>query len=142
MAGRISLVSCVKSKLKSPAPAQDLYVSTLFKSMKRYALENTDGWFILSAEHGLLRPSQIIAPYERTLKTMPKRDRVEWAERVQRQLLEVLPASATVVILAGEDYRGGLVPFLNKHGFIIEVPMKGLKFGPQLRWLKEHFRNG
>ena len=104
---------------------------------RRYAEQNADDWFILSAEHGVLRPDQVIGPYEHTLKTMPKRDRRAWAERVQRQLLELLPAGAVVVVLAGERYREGVVPFLESHGFTVEVPMFGLKFGPQLRWLKE-----
>jgi hypothetical protein len=68
---------------------------------------------------------------------MSKRDRVAWAERVQRQLLKLLPAGAAVVVLAGCRYREGVVPFLESHGFTVEVPMVGLKFGPQLRWLKK-----
>ena len=56
---------------------------------------------------------------------MPKRDRVAWAERVQRQLLELLPAGAVVVVLAGDRYREGVVPFLESHGFTVEVPMDG-----------------
>ena len=117
--------------------AEDMYISQLFMGMRRYAEQNADAWFILSAEHGVLQPDQVIAPYERTLKKMPKRDRVAWAERVQRQLLELLPAGAMVVVLASAPYREGVVPFLKSHGFKVEVPMVGLKFGQQLHWLKE-----
>jgi cytoplasmic iron level regulating protein YaaA (DUF328/UPF0246 family) len=137
MANRVVLVSCVKTKRKSAAAAQDLYTSQLFKGMRRYAEQNADAWFILSAEHGVLRPDQVVAPYERTLKTMPKSERIAWAERVRCQLLELLPAGAVVVVLAGNRYREGVVPFLESRGFRVEVPMDGLTFGPQLRWLKE-----
>jgi len=140
MATRVALISCVKTKRKSAVAAKDLYISPLFKGMRRYAEQNADAWFILSAEHGVLQPDQVIAPYERTLKAMPKRDRVAWAERVHHQLLEFLPAGAVVVILAGNRYRENVVAFLESHGFIVEVPMVGLQFGPQLRWLKEHVR--
>ena len=68
---------------------------------------------------------------------MQKGDRDAWARRVQSRLLEVLPAGAEVIILAGERYREGIVPFLEEHGFDVRVPMEGLQFGPQLRWLKE-----
>jgi hypothetical protein len=136
MATRVTLVSCVKTKRELAAAAKDLYISALFKGMRRYAEQNADAWFILSAEHGVLRPDQVIAPYQRTLQTMPKPDRVAWAERVQRQLLELLPAGAVVVVLAGDRYRG-VVPFLESHGFPVEVPVVGLQFGLQLRWLKE-----
>jgi hypothetical protein len=134
---RIALVSCVKSKQPSPAPAKDLYTSTLFRGMREYAEANADAWYILSAEHGLLGPDQVTAPYERTLNTMEKAAREEWAERVQRQLATVLPAGAEVIMLAGERYREGLVPFLERRGHRITIPLEGLPFGLQLKWLKE-----
>jgi len=95
--------------------------------MRKYAKMKADAWFILSAEHGLLRPGQVIAPYERTLKTMTNTDQGAWAVRVQRQLLELLPASAVVVILAGVSYRKNIVPFLESHGFSVEVPIGGVE---------------
>ena len=141
MTTRVALVSCVKTKLESDAAAADMYTSPLFKGMRWYAKHNADSWLILSAKHGVLRPDQVIAPYECTLNTMSKRDRLAWAAQVQQRLLEVLPAGAEVVVLAGVPYRENVVPFLEDHGFTVEVPMVGLKLGPQLRWLKEHMRN-
>ena len=41
---RVALVSCVKSKQDSPAPAGDLYTSPLFRSFRRYAEANADVW--------------------------------------------------------------------------------------------------
>lgn len=138
MVDRIALVSCVKKKQASRKPAQDLYVSDLFKGMRRYAEKNAKSWFILSARHGLLRPDQVISPYDLTLKTMPKPDRLAWAAKVQDQLTDALPTGAMVIILAGERYREHLVPFLIGQGFEVKIPMEGLRFGPQLRWLKDH----
>lgn len=138
MPTRIALVSCVKTKRKATVAAKDLYISPLFKGMRNYAEQNADSWFILSAKYRLLRPDEVIAPYELAMKAMPKRKRLAWAEQVQCQLLEFLPAGALVVILAGRDYHKDLVPFLKSHGFTVEVPMEGLGFGPRLRWLKEH----
>jgi len=137
MSKRIVLVSCVKTKLNHPAPAQELYTSALFRGMRRYAERVGDAWYVLSAQHGMLSPFETIAPYERTLKAMLKRDRVDWAERVQKKLLELLPPSADVIILAGEAYRESIVGFLEKHDFKVSVPMAGLKFGPQLSWLNK-----
>lgn len=138
MVRRIALVSCVKTKDNSAMAAKDMYISQLFMGMRQYAEQNADAWFILSAEHGVLLPDQIIVPYERTLRTMPKLDRMVWAERVNNQLQELLPSTAEVVFLAGVRYREGVVPFLRSHGFNIEIPMEGKKFGLQLRWLKEN----
>jgi hypothetical protein len=134
---RIALVSCVKSKQPSPAPAKDLYTSTLFRGTRAFAEANADAWYILSAEHGLLHPDQVVAPYERTLNKMGKAARQEWAERVQGQLAAVLPPRAEVIVLAGERYREGLVPFLENRGYQVSIPLEGLPFGRQLQRLKE-----
>jgi cytoplasmic iron level regulating protein YaaA (DUF328/UPF0246 family) len=109
--------------------------------MRSYAQRNSEKWFILSAEHGVLMPNEIISPYERTLNKMSKVERLEWTKKVQRRLLELMPSDASIVILAGERYRKGIVSFLLERGFPVEVPMEGLKFGLQLRWLKEKIRN-
>jgi hypothetical protein len=66
---------------------------------------------------------------------MRKPDRLAWAARVQRQLLEVLPPGAEVIILAGMRYREHLVPFLREHGFSVSIPLEGLPFGKQLQQL-------
>jgi hypothetical protein len=136
MTMRIALVSCVKSKRSTPAPAKDLYTSTLFRGLRRYAEANADRWYILSAEHGLLDPDEVIAPYERTLNAMGKADRVRWAEGVQRRT-EVLPAGAEIIVLAGARYREGLIPFLRARGLTVQIPMEGLSFGRQLSFLQQ-----
>jgi cytoplasmic iron level regulating protein YaaA (DUF328/UPF0246 family) len=134
---RIALVGCVKSKQSSPAPAGELYTSPLFRALRQYAYENADAWYVLSAEHGLLRPDQVIAPYERTLNAMPKRSRTQWASQVQGQLLAELPEEAEIILLAGSRYRDDLVPFLEQHGFSVTVPLEGLPLGRQLQRLKQ-----
>ena len=132
---RIALVSCVKSKQPVPAPARDLYTSALFRGLRRYAERNADRWYILSAEHGLVDPSEVLAPYEKTLNRMRREDRDRWAKKVQAQLAEALPPSADVIVLAGERYREGLLPFLRARGHSVEVPLQGMPFGKQLQFL-------
>ena len=137
MITRVALVSCVKQKRDSAAPARDLYLSQLFRGLRQYAETHADAWYILSAEHGVLFPDQIVGPYERTLNKMSKRERSAWAERVQQQLLELLPADAEVILLAGLRYREEIEPFLRKRGFPVSVPLEGLKIGEQLQRLKQ-----
>jgi len=134
---RIALVSCVKKKRSSAAPARDLYLSQLFRGLRHYAETRADAWYILSAEHGLLGPDQVIEPYERSLNTMLKRDRSAWAARVQKQLLESLPADAEIILLAGLRYREEIESFLWQQGFSVSVPLEGLKIGEQLQQLKQ-----
>jgi hypothetical protein len=134
---RIALVGCVKSKHTSSAFARDLYTSPLFRAMRRYAESNADAWYVLSAEHGLVGPDRSLEPYERSLNTMPSAERLDWARRVQNQLLEVLPKGAEVSLLAGLRYREHLVPFLKQQGFSVAVPLEGLSLGRQLQRLKQ-----
>jgi hypothetical protein len=99
-----------------------------------------DRWFILSAKHGLLRPDEVVAPYEETLNTMSADRRRAWASAVCRQLMEVTSPGDTLVFLAGSRYREGLIPELLHRGCKVEVPMEGLTIGRQLQWLDDQAR--
>jgi len=138
----VALVSCVKAKRPSATAARDLYTSPLFLALRAYAITHADAWYVLSAEHGLLRPDQVVAPYERTLNGMPKCDRLAWAGRVKSQLVQVLPTGAEVVLLAGARYREGLEPLLRAAGFSVTVPLEGLSIGKQLQKLKQSLATG
>lgn len=137
MSVRVALVSCVKQKRETAVAARDLYLSQLFRGLRRYAEAHADCWYILSAEHGLVHPDDVIEPYERTLNKLPKQARLAWAERVQQQLTEILPQNARVILLAGARYREAIEPFLRKRGFPVTVPLEGLRIGEQLQRLKE-----
>lgn len=85
----------------------------------------------------MLRPDEVVEPYERTLNNMPKQQRLAWAELVQQRLLELLPTGIEVILLAGSRYREGIEAFLRRRGFTVTVPLAGLKFGQQLHRLQE-----
>ena len=131
---KIVLVSCVKSKLKYPAKAKDLYTSTLFQSNLQYAYQlKPDAIYILSAKYGLLDLDQMIAPYEMTLNTMTEAKKKIWS----RMVLDALQKKANLesdlfIILAGMNYRKYLLPELTHY----EIPLEGLSFGRQLQELK------
>lgn len=128
----------MKQKRASAAPAGDLYTSTLFTGLRRYAERVADRWFILSAKHGVLEPSAVTEPYELTLNTMAKKDRLEWAGRVQQQLDKVLAPGCEVVLLAGARYREGVEPYLRAKGHPVSIPLEGLPLGKQLQWLSQN----
>jgi hypothetical protein len=132
------LISCVSQKREQACAARDLYVSALFRKARRYVEASGCPWFILSAEHGLVAPGQVIAPYERTLNAMKVADRRVWAERVAAQLAEAAPDLSRVVFLAGERYREFLARHLIGRGVTVSVPMEGLGIGEQLSWLGHH----
>ncbi len=94
---------------------------------------NADAIYILSARYGLLELTQEIAPYEKTLNGMPSGEVAQWGDAVLAQLRARTDLSTDrFVILAGMAYRSQLVP----HFANIEVPLNGLRFGEQLKFLK------
>ncbi len=134
---RIVLVSCVKSKTSKTAPAQDLYISDLFKKTSAYAKLFGDRWYILSAKYGLLAPDQVIEPYEKTLNKMGVQERKSWAKQVMLDLEKILSLSDEVIFLAGKRYRENLIKPIEELGCQVSIPMEGLTFGNQLKWLRK-----
>ena len=69
----VCLVACVKAKRKEASRAEDLYISQLFRKCRRVAEGKYGVWYILSAEYGLLEPSRVVEPYEKTLRASNKK---------------------------------------------------------------------
>jgi len=131
----ICLVGCGKQKAALRAPAKDIYTSPFFRLKRQYAERFGDSWFIISAEHHLLKPDKEIDPYENTLKGSGVESKKSWAARVHEQLCQVVAPKDTLIILAGKDYFEHLLPFLQ--GVSVKLPLKGLKQGEQNKWLKD-----
>lgn len=138
MTRTIALVSCVSKKVSSPATAEKLYRSNWFLKASVYAHQMTDEWFIPSAKYGILKPDQVIEPYNQTLKTMSIKTRREWAYRVINNLRCILSPGDKVIFLAGRVYRENLIGPIIEMGCRVEIPMEGLSIGKQLSWLNQH----
>lgn len=109
--------------------AENLYSSELFFKSRRYAQANYDAWLILSAKHGLVRPCEILAPYECKLTALSHIERTSLAERVSRQAA-ILFGSGDVQIssICGEEYDDLLdeagVQFLRNPEFALPIGKK------------------
>lgn len=130
----VVLLSCVKSKLKAPAPARLLYTSTWFRSALAYAHSlRPDLILIISAKHGVLGLEETVAPYDDTLNDATVAMRKQWSDRVLSELRQVVDLdNDEFTILAGKRYRQFLVASI-KHFY---VPMDGLRQGEQLGFLR------
>ena len=140
MARRIGLVGCVKDKAKYPRPAKDLYESRLFRGRRAFVERSCTEWWILSAEHGLVHPSQVLAPYDVTLKNAGTARRRAWSARVLEELDRRvnLGPNDLAEIHAGVEYRDfGLITGLRSRGAQVAVPAAGLSLGQQLRFYKQ-----
>lgn len=133
----VYLISCVSRKRATSSRARELYTSNWFLKARDYIESTRSPWFILSAEHGLVSPDLILAPYERTLNAMSAPERKAWATRVKSQMETSLPDADRIVVLAGLRYREHLMNYLRQRAKAVEVPMEGLTIGRQLHYLTE-----
>jgi len=136
--GMCFLVSCVGKKGAIATRARDLYASDWFRKARTYVEASQLPWFILSAEHGLLAPDEVISPYEKTLNRMGVAERRGWAKRVIAQMDSKLPTCDEIVLFAGARYREFLMDYLGRRAQRVVVPLEGLRIGEQLAWLNRH----
>ena len=129
----IVFISCVSKKLDGKSTAENIYISSLFKKNLAYAKSlKPHKIYILSAKHGLLKLTDEIEPYNKTLNTMRSSEILEWSKKVIYQIKSVADLkNDKFTFLAGEKYRKYLLPELS----IVKIPMKGLRIGEQLKWL-------
>lgn len=138
---KLGLISCTKSKQNYPCRADEMYQpSALFSKAYAYAIKQYDQVAILSAKHGLLMPHEVIEPYERTLKTMRRKAKKQWAEMVHQQLKDKIDFKeiSEIFFHAGMDYREDLIPLLRGDGIRVQIPLEGLRQGKQLQWYNNH----
>lgn len=134
---KIALISCTKRKENKPCFASEMYMpSQLFKKARKYTGQRYKYWFILSAEYGLLRPTQWIYPYNKTLNNMSANEIKEWSTLVFNDI-KTLNVNE-VDFYAGEKYRIYIIPMLEAEGITCNVPLKGLGIGQQLQFYKEN----
>jgi len=130
---RVAFVACSKTKASKAMPAAALYTSPLFRKSLLAAFDSCKKAYILSAKHGLLACSDIIEPYDLTLKALPKAARQAWGERVGGQLAQILDKKATAVMYCGEEYIAPVRQALVASGRMIEAPLVGRSLGQRLQ---------
>ena len=128
------LVSCVSKKLDHSSPARDLYISEWFRRARAYIEKRSGCWFILSAKFGLVSPTELLAPYDETLKDKSAAERLAWSDTVRAQLNSQLLPARHIVIFAGIVYRRHLIDDPRRRAETVEIPLEGLRIGEQLRW--------
>ena len=96
-------------------PARELYTSSVHVCKNRYG-RHSDGYYIMSAEYGLVRHDTEIAWYDRTLDDIPDLAVRAWGSSVARELRPVLWHGNydAVVFIGGETYVGALEPHIDE----------------------------
>ena len=140
---KIVLLSCTKSKLDKPAPAQELYsASPMFQKTLEYGKSlKPDKMYILSAKHHLVPLTKELAPYDKTLKDMPKDEKDTWGEETLKQMKSVgiNPQNNKFIFLTGSEYMKPLTKHIPEEN--IEKPMEGGRMGERLKWLNQQIKS-
>jgi hypothetical protein len=134
----IVLVTCTSMKQDHACEAKDLYISPLFRKMRQYAEKNSEKWFILSSKYHLVRPEDVIEPYDVTFHNTPAAEIKTWARETLEMLRSELDPSDVVTILAGKQYRRYLQKEIQEICREVLVPMENLGIGKQLQWLNRN----
>ena len=134
----VVLEGCVSQKASAPAPARDLYRSTLFRGRRAHAEATDVPWFIVSALHGLIEPDQVVAPYDVSIGSLDGAARTALGESVVASLEQRLGslAGSVIEIHAGDEDATAIERPLRIRGAILSRPLKGLALGKQLQWYK------
>ncbi len=138
----IVLIACSASKAAEPVEARKLYLGDLFQKSVAWAESKGLTWAVISAEHGLVMPDDVIAPYNTRLDTSRKSlpQRQHWAWRIALDLFERYGRAEKVILLAGNAYRETLAPELRKRGRPVEEPLEGKGIGQQKQWLMQQMQ--
>jgi hypothetical protein len=130
------LVGCVKKKLAVAAPARELYTSPLFRKGRVYAERAGAPWFVLSAEHGLVDPDEIVEPYDLRLSKTSREYRRTWGARVLGQLRGAVGSvnGKVIELHAGSAYTDAVRGLLEADGASVVEPLAGLTMGARLAW--------
>jgi hypothetical protein len=133
------LVACGDAKAPDLSRAKDLYTSNYFDLKRRYAETHADLWRIVSAEHGILEPDEVVAPYDTTLDDLGDEEERAWLADVAEDLheLHVEEDVDCWTVLAGGDYLGAVDLIMTKLRVIdVETPTAGRPIGKRMEWLK------
>ena len=137
---KIVLLSCTKSKLDKPSPAQDLYsASPMFRKTLEYGKSlKPDKMFILSAKHHLVPMTKVLAPYDKTLKDMPSDEKKAWGEETMKQMKSqgLNLQKDNFIFLTGSEYMKPFKDFIPN----METPMAGKRMGERLQWLNSQIQ--
>lgn len=124
----VVLISCGSAKQKIPCKAKDLYVGCLFKKAKQFAERSKCEWGILSALHGLIMPSQLLNPYNKTLPVDGSQEYLDWVFSTNVAIKKRWP-NCFFVCLAPHRYSECL------KGLPAKFPLRGMVIFERMKFL-------
>ena len=135
----LAVLACSATKGSVACAARDLYSGDLFRAGRQLAEMVADNYVILSAQHGVVEPDQVLEPYDMRLDAMSQRARVAWGAEAALCLARHIDSArrGPVLWLAGIDYWKPLEKwFVVDARQTYKAPLRGLGIGEQKAKLK------
>lgn len=134
----IVIAQCTDKKRSGEHPAKELYMaSDLFKAQRRYAEAYADGWYILSAKHGLIKPNRVVSDYDVHIGEQADE---RWVEQVSDTVARISKHNDRVEVIAGEKYAERVVPWLEEHDIGYSKPFDGERYAVRIQHMTEEAR--
>jgi len=135
----VLLLGGVNLTADSPQMVRDLDLPELFRERRTCAEEQGLPWFVLSAEKGLLRPDDLVAPHDLDLEAQPASYRLAWGAWVIERLRHEVGSlkGVRLEVHAGDAYADALAEAAQVAGARLIRTLQGL--GPRQADLADAF---
>lgn len=130
----IVLLCSANRKSPHPAPALELYRSSLYRYGRAYALaQRPDFLYLLSASYGLLESARVVEPYPHTMTALGDEELETWAILISRQLQERhADMPQRITLLALDRFAAPLLRQLPAAA----APLRGMRMQEAAHWLR------
>ena len=135
----IIFISCTKKKQDHPCMAKEMYqASQWFRGGWKYAESlHPDEIYILSAKYGLLRPDDMISPYEQTLNAAKDAQIRKWSIMVAEQIRKAgVDRTQHTIFLCGKNYRKYIKNLFKNHS----APCSHMGIGKQMQFFNSEVK--
>lgn len=134
---KFGIISCGKKKKRLPYKAKNLYTGTYTRMKIKYAEQNLDEYWILSAKYGLVRPETFLHPYDVPMSDVDNPvEELDLNESIEHMNVHVWDRNTEVYLLMGQTYKEAL-PELPEFLDVIDPFKDTAGIGEQLSWLSE-----
>lgn len=146
--GAVTVIQCSDTKLDEAATAWDLYTGNVFRAQRELARDLGHPVRILSAKYGVVRPDEVLEPYDLSIRDLTADQQKTWNRHVYQELHAT--NADDFYVLAGRDYvrppkvKSGwwsaeLCQNVTLHGDPAKVvlPLEGVGIGGQRRFAKQ-----
>lgn len=130
------ITSCSKSKKETSAIASEFYTGQFFRSIKKFAINNSFDFKILSAKYGLVSMNDLIEPYDIKLRIKSNIKSIQ--SKISESFSEIIQKYDKIIFIMGKVYLSVFEKFLSNKNISYFVDHRGIGGFNQIGFILEH----